>query len=81
MQFTGDVSLGTLLTILTLLGIALRFGYRLGHFETTLKDHADRLSGHAARLSTYEEQIVNFVGDLQRVIGRMEVTDRRRSGR
>lgn len=81
MHFTGDVSLGTILTIVTLIAIAIRFGYRFGKFETTLENHTQSIESHAERLSTYESQIVNFVADLQRVIGRLEVPERRRSSR
>ena len=78
LHITGDVSLGTILTICTLVGIAIRFGYRFGKFETTLSEQAKTITDHASRLEVYEGRIVGFVGDLQRLIGRMEFfTDRR----
>lgn len=82
MHFTGDVSLGTILTIATLLGIALRVGYRLGNFETTLTQHQTSLTSHETKLTSYEAQILGFVGQLQRLVGRVENdTERRRTPR
>ena len=53
MHFTGDVSLGTILTIATLVGIALRLGYRLGNFEHTLSTQSKTMTAHADRLGVY----------------------------
>jgi hypothetical protein len=76
MHITGEVSLGTILTIATLLGIAIRFGFRFGHFDTTLRAHTDNLARHAARMDRYEERYVQIANNLQRIIGRMEEQDR-----
>ena len=82
MQITSEISLGTILTIATLIGIAIRFGFRLGHFETTLNNHAKTLVEHATRLGAYEARIVDIVSDLQRLIGRVEASlERRRESR
>lgn len=82
MHITNEVSLGTILTIVTLIGIAVRFGYRIGNFETTLKSHAEILSTHSKRMGDYEGRIIDVIGHLQRVVGRVEaMTERRQQPR
>lgn len=76
MHITGEVSLGTILTIVTLIGIAIRFGYRLGHFETTLNSHASRMTNHAERMDRYEARYMEIASQLQRIIGRIEEQDK-----
>jgi hypothetical protein len=71
-QFIGQVTLGDILTICTLVGIAVAFGQRLGRFEQILHDHAKKLTEHGERLDRYESRLVDIVSDLQRVIGRVE---------
>ena len=56
--------------VLTLIGIAIAFGRRLGSTETILRLHADRLD-------RYEDRLVEVVGDVQRMIGRIEATQDR----
>ena len=46
---------------------------RLASMEQHLTDHADTLGEHGRRLGKYEEALFKMVGDLQRVIGRVEV--------
>lgn len=73
-HLTGDISAGTILTILTLIGIAIKIGWRLGHIETTIVDHT-------TRLSLYEQRVVGFIGDLQRLVGRVDAFQERRIDR
>lgn len=74
MHLTGDVSLGTILTIVTLIAIAVNLGRRIGAFEGTLKYHATTMSEHSTRLTMQETRIIDLVASVQRLIGRMEVT-------
>jgi len=76
MHITGEVTLGTILTIATLIGIAITFGRRMGTFETQLQTHSTNIQGHAARMDRYEARYVEIAGQLQRIIGRIEEQDR-----
>jgi hypothetical protein len=70
MHFTGEITLGNLLTIITLVGIAVRFGFLAGYLQTTV-------SQHTARLDKYETSLLDVVSNVQRMIGRVEgVQDR-----
>lgn len=73
MHFTGEITLGNLAIIITLIGIAIRFGVRLGSFQTTLAAHATALEGHSLRLDRHETQIIRLISSLQRLIGRSEI--------
>ncbi len=80
-QFDWSINFGQIITIAgTLLGFygtALslyhRIDKRMAGFEQTLQQHATTLTDHAKRLERYEEVLFKIVGDLQRVIGRVEV--------
>ncbi len=78
MHITGDINLGSILTIVTLIGIAIAMGSQLGKFELTLKHHADTMSDHAARLVSQETRIGELVASVQRLMGRMEGEQARR---
>lgn len=58
---------------------------RVSMLEADLVDHTKTLADHAVRMQRWEETLFKIVGDLQRVIGRMEVwdgqTERRSKGR
>ena len=70
MHFSGDISLGSLLTVVTLLGIAVRFGWMVGGIQEVIMEHTKRLN-------RYEETLMKTVGDVQRIVGRVEgVQDR-----
>lgn len=82
MHFTGDISLGTIVTIITILGVAMTIGQRFGRVETTIESQAKMLTDHAMRLGKYEQQSMRFVADLQRLVGRVEMLmDRRKESR
>ena len=72
MHFTADLSLGQLLIIATMIGMAVKVGWRLGTFETILKEHAQTFHEHANRLDRYEDALTHVVQDLQKVIGRID---------
>lgn len=70
MHFSGDISLGNLLTVITLLGIAIRLGWTAGMIEKTI-------ALHAIRLDRYEQALITIISDVQRLVGRVEgVQDR-----
>ena len=65
MHISGELSLGNILTILTLIGIAMRFGWQVGTLQEVVR-------AHTKRLDQYEVAIIRVVGDVQPLIGRME---------
>ena len=73
MHFTGNISLGNVLVVVTLVGTAVQFGMRLGTLETTLRQHADALMDHANRLEQHDSRLLDAVGNIQRMLGRLEV--------
>jgi hypothetical protein len=73
LTYSGDITLGSILTIVTLVSIAITLGRRLGSFETTLKQHADTMVQHSARLTNQESRVIDLVASVQRLIGQMEV--------
>lgn len=66
MHFSGDFTLGNLLTIVTLVGIAVTFGRKLGAFEVTLKSHADALLETAHKLAEHDAKISAVLESLSR---------------
>lgn len=79
MHLTSEISLGNIAIVVTLIGIAIRFGAKLGSIETTLKTHAETLTMHSSRLDAHETRFMRFVEDLQRMIGRVESMAERRA--
>ena len=77
MQFTGEITLGNIAIVVTLITIAIGIGRRFGGMEQLLKGHALTLSDHAKRLDNYEGRLVEVVGQVQRVVGRIEATQDR----
>ncbi len=76
MHVTGEITLGTLLTIATLIGIAISFGRRFGSLEAQLASHGTNLVKHAERMDRYEEHYMTIAGQMQRIIGRIEEQDK-----
>lgn len=77
MQFTGDISLGNIAIVVTLISIAVRIGLKLGTVQQLVAGHTITLESHAARLDRYERTLVEVGGNLQRMIGRIEATQDR----
>jgi hypothetical protein len=77
MQFTGDISLGNIAIIITLIGIAIRVGVQVGNVQAVAKAQAAIIEGHAQRLDRYESRLVDIVSDVSRLIGRIEATQQR----
>lgn len=73
MTVTGDISLGSILIIVTLLGIAIRFGIILGSVRITLKTHAIALERHSERMVAYEDVVRDLVASVNRLLGRSDV--------
>jgi hypothetical protein len=65
MHFNGEITLGSILTIVTLLGIALRFAWVAGALQAVIIEHTKRLD-------RYEITLTEVVSSVQRVIGRVE---------
>lgn len=77
MQFTGDISLGSVAIIVTLIGIAIRIGMQVGAVQEVAKAQATIIEGHTKRLDRYESRLVDIVSDVSRLIGRIEATQSR----
>lgn len=77
MHFTAEVTLGNLAIVVTLIGIAIKIGQRLGALDSTVGQHAGVLNQHTARMDKHEERLTSIAGDLQRMIGRVEATQDR----
>lgn len=79
--FDNTITLGAVLQIVTLLGVALAAFYavknRIEVFQTILQEHGQALHKHDAVLQIYETRIFELVGGLQRLVGRIEASDRR----
>lgn len=76
-HITGEISLGNVAIMVTLIGIAVRVGMRLGSVETVAKAQAALIESHTTRLDRYEERLVSIVSDVSRLIGRIEATQQR----
>ncbi len=81
MHFTGEISLGVLLSaggiIVTIITVAIRIGTKIGAMETTARAQGESIDRHTRRLDLYEERLVQVVGEVQRMIGRLEATQDR----
>lgn len=79
--FDNTITLGAILQTVTLIGVAFAAFYALKNrievFHTVLQEHAQALHKHDAVLSVYETRIFELVGGLQRLVGRIEASDRR----
>lgn len=76
LKYDDIISLGDVLQILTWLGLAVGAYYsvrtQLALFRQVLEHHSATLVEHAKRLDRYEESIVRVIGELQRLVGRVE---------
>lgn len=77
MHFTTEITLGNLAIVITLISIAIGIGNRLGTLSQTVLQHATVLTQHANRMDKYEERLIGLVGDMQRMMGRVEATQDR----
>ncbi len=76
-HITADISLGSIAIVVTLIGIAINIGARLGTITQTVAQHANMLAGQSARMDRYEQGLNKNVGDVQRLVGRIEATQDR----
>ena len=51
---------------------------RIAVFESTLKMHAESISHHSGRMEKQDELLITLVGDVQRLVGRLETSSERR---
>lgn len=77
MSFTGEIMLGNIAIIVTLVGIAIGFGQQLGSFRTTLLVHANSIDKHTLRLDRHDDKILELITGVQRLIGVQELSDQR----
>ncbi len=88
-HFDGTISLGNILTVVGFFWALWMAGSRLyvymdrrvSVFENVLKDHARTLIDHANRMEKQDDLLIKLVGDVQRLVGRMEAETVRRSDR
>lgn len=79
-HFDWTISLGNVLTVVGFIIAAWLAGTRIYNgidrrliaFEGLLSHHAATLVDHAARMKTQDDMLLRLVGDVQRLIGRME---------
>lgn len=71
-DFVPQVTLGSLLSIVTLISMAIGIGMRLGRFEQKIETLFRSVAAHAQRLDRHEERLIRIVEDVQRIIGRVE---------
>lgn len=77
LTFTGELSVGSISIVVTLVTIAVTIGLRLGTIQTLVRGHTITLVEHAQRLDRYEKTLIDVGGNLQRMIGRIEATQDR----
>jgi len=81
MIFDWTINVGNVIAIVSLIvslwGGALmayhRIDKRLERFELKLVYHADTIGAHTTRFITNENRLIELAGDMQRVIGRIEM--------
>ena len=55
-DFTGEVTLGSILTIVTLIGVAVRIGMKFGRIEARQDEHTAVVTSLAASAAAHETQ-------------------------
>lgn len=86
LTFDWSINLGSVLTALSfLVGIwlaSLTLTRRLTTFEGTVTIHTDALAQHVRWMEKQDNLLLQLVGDVQRLIGRLDAqTERRREPR
>ena len=87
MHWDNTISLGALMQIATVIITVIvaytsflrRIEVQAEGFRQVLQVHSATLTAHADRLDRHEEHTLTMVGDLQRVIGRLETVAERTS--
>ena len=82
MKLDWSISVGNILTALVFLFGAVSTGWKIYNafarqavvFEGLLKEHTNTLISHAGRMEKQDELLLRIIGDVQRLIGRMEVS-------
>lgn len=81
--FDWTITLGNLVSAAAIVmgfwGASLRLTQRLSRFEATVEDHTNAISTHARKHERQDELLRDLMGDVQRLIGRLDsMTERRR---
>lgn len=58
---TGEITLGNIATVVTLISLAIGLGRRLGSFESTVTSHAEKITGLTTRLETLDKRLFDMV--------------------
>ncbi len=74
---TGELSLGSIAIVASILTTAVAIGIRMGTLQTLVGGHASTLKEHSGRLDRYEKTLIDVGSNLQRMIGRIEATQDR----
>lgn len=82
-QWSPEVTVGNILTIVSFIATGVVASFRVYHlldkriavFENILQGLKETLNGHNERMDKYENVMRIVTGDLQRVIGHIEVSD------
>lgn len=82
MQFDWTISVGNVITaivfFLTVVAAAWKMYNalvrRVALFEELLKEHTSTLMRHASRMEKQDDLLREIIGDVQRLIGRMETS-------
>lgn len=60
-HISGEITIGNIATVVTLISLAIGLGRRLGSFETTVNNHADKITGLSARMETIDKRLYDLV--------------------
>lgn len=75
-QFSANISIGNILTIVTIGGLLLKLGMQLGKLTETLESVVSRQQEHEAEDSKHFEvlraQVLEIMKGLERILGREE---------
>lgn len=66
LYFTGEVTLGTLLQVGTMIGVAVGLYYKI---TGKLEEHAAAITRHADTLNSHEDDIRNLIREVSLLVG------------
>ena len=85
MHFDWTITFGNLVSVIGMVAglwavawkTILAIDKRLESFQSTLQIHASSLQKHDSMLGTYEVRLFDLVGTVQRLLGRLEISEER----
>lgn len=81
-HFDFTVTFGNLLELGGIVAVLISLYYaavgRVRELEIILKQHAHDLTAHSNRMERFDENLIEVVSQVQRILGRMDVGDLRR---